>query len=265
MPPRQHERYNTSIVGAFLMEESNEAFRERRRRALCFRLLIRGIAAPPVWKECAPGVWKATAGTPEDYDLLKSRRAPHHSPKPSIICPRFRSPSTHPPSTRTQRRQSHRPLLPARRRRRHLRPRRRLHGHAPHRHDVPTPRRPLEGHPRSHPRAPDPFFTSPPKATASSLTDRPLPQRQRRPRRACIDDKTKPPAIDRNTGKSWAANPRAESIQAAFNGPGADIYLFAGPSPMDVVRRFNLLCGGGALPPMWGLGFLTRTPSLYNR
>ena len=33
---------------------------------------------------------------------------------------------------------------------------------------------------------------------------------------------------------------------------------------MDVVRRYNLFCGGGTLPPRWGLGFTHRTPSLYT-
>ncbi len=33
---------------------------------------------------------------------------------------------------------------------------------------------------------------------------------------------------------------------------------------MDAVRRYNLFCGGGALPPKWGLGFMTRTPTAYT-
>ena len=33
---------------------------------------------------------------------------------------------------------------------------------------------------------------------------------------------------------------------------------------MDVVRRYNLLCGGGTLPPRWGLGFTQRTKKLYT-
>jgi alpha-D-xyloside xylohydrolase len=43
---------------------------------------------------------------------------------------------------------------------------------------------------------------------------------------------------------------------------GASLYLFAGPTPMDAVRRYNLYSGGGALPPKWGLGFLHRMPTL---
>lgn len=33
---------------------------------------------------------------------------------------------------------------------------------------------------------------------------------------------------------------------------------------MDVIRRYNLLCGGGTLPPRWGLGFTQRTKKLYT-
>jgi alpha-D-xyloside xylohydrolase len=35
---------------------------------------------------------------------------------------------------------------------------------------------------------------------------------------------------------------------------GADIYLFAGPTLLEAVQRYNLFSGGGCLPPRWGLG-----------
>jgi alpha-D-xyloside xylohydrolase len=40
---------------------------------------------------------------------------------------------------------------------------------------------------------------------------------------------------------------------------GVDVYLFAGPSMLDAVRRFNVFAGGGVNPPEWGLGFWYRT------
>ena len=43
-----------------------------------------------------------------------------------------------------------------------------------------------------------------------------------------------------------------------IDGPGADIVVIAGDSVGDVVARYNLLSGGGALPPFWGLGFWHR-------
>jgi len=39
---------------------------------------------------------------------------------------------------------------------------------------------------------------------------------------------------------------------------GVDLYLFAGPAMMDVVKRYNMFSGGGVLPPAWGLGFWYR-------
>jgi alpha-D-xyloside xylohydrolase len=42
---------------------------------------------------------------------------------------------------------------------------------------------------------------------------------------------------------------------------GVEVYLFAGPSMLDAVRRYNLFSGGGILPPEWGLGFWYRTAS----
>lgn len=89
--------------------------------------------------------------------------------------------------------------------------------------------------------------------------------------------KEKPPVIDRTTNKimptepngqpvdaRWQANPRSDSIEVMANAGGMDVYVFAGPSPLDAVRRYNLFAGGGALPPKWGLGFLNRVRTQYT-
>jgi alpha-D-xyloside xylohydrolase len=39
---------------------------------------------------------------------------------------------------------------------------------------------------------------------------------------------------------------------------GVDVYLFAGPSTLDAVRRYNLFSGSGVEPPTWALGFWYR-------
>lgn len=39
---------------------------------------------------------------------------------------------------------------------------------------------------------------------------------------------------------------------------GVDLYIFAGENLRDAVCRYNLFSGGGALPPLWGLGVLYR-------
>ena len=35
---------------------------------------------------------------------------------------------------------------------------------------------------------------------------------------------------------------------------GVRVYVFGGPTLREALMRYNLFCGGGALPPMWGLG-----------
>jgi len=77
--------------------------------------------------------------------------------------------------------------------------------------------------------------------------------------------KDKPPVIDRTTGgETWSSMPRSDSVEALVPAPGADVLVFGGPTPLDAIRRYNLFCGGGALPPKWGLGFMTRTPTGYG-
>jgi alpha-D-xyloside xylohydrolase len=75
----------------------------------------------------------------------------------------------------------------------------------------------------------------------------------------------KPPVIDRTSrGKEWSSLPRSDSIEALVPAAGVSVYVFGGPTPLDAVRRYNLFAGGGALPPLWGLGFMTRTPTAYS-
>ena len=45
---------------------------------------------------------------------------------------------------------------------------------------------------------------------------------------------------------------------------GVEIYVFGGPEMKDVVQRYNLFSGGGALPPLWGLGFKYRAKATFN-
>ena len=45
---------------------------------------------------------------------------------------------------------------------------------------------------------------------------------------------------------------------------GLDVYVFAGPTMLDAVERYNLFSGGGALPPLWGLGVQYRGYAKYG-
>ena len=45
---------------------------------------------------------------------------------------------------------------------------------------------------------------------------------------------------------------------------GADIYLFTGEDMRDALARYILYCGGGVLPPLWGLGIHYRTKTDFT-
>lgn len=79
-------------------------------------------------------------------------------------------------------------------------------------------------------------------------------------------DSQNPPILrDRNTDKKWEAQPYSDAVEILIPADGATIYVFGGPTPMNVVQRYNLMNGGGYLPPKWGLGFTQRVPTLYSQ
>lgn len=54
-------------------------------------------------------------------------------------------------------------------------------------------------------------------------------------------------------------------VEIVVNGTeGMEIFVFDGPSVMQVMQRYNLFSGGGAIPPLWGLGFKYRAKSTFN-
>lgn len=78
------------------------------------------------------------------------------------------------------------------------------------------------------------------------------------------NSKNPPVSRDRNTDPAWDAQPYSDNIEMVIPEPGVEMILFTGKNMMEVVQRFNLYCGGGIIPPKWGLGFWQRTPLLYN-
>lgn len=79
-----------------------------------------------------------------------------------------------------------------------------------------------------------------------------------------VDSKNPAEARDRNTNKAWTSKPYSDNLEMVIPADGVELVLFAGETMLDVIQRFNLYCGGGTLPPKWGLGFWQRTPTLYN-
>ena len=80
-----------------------------------------------------------------------------------------------------------------------------------------------------------------------------------------VDTENPPVLYDRNKDKDWDAQPYSDAVEILVPADGVEIYVFAGPTPMNVVQRYNLMNGGGCLPPKWGLGFTQRVPMLYSQ
>ncbi|MCG6188817.1 TIM-barrel domain-containing protein [Maribellus maritimus] len=79
-----------------------------------------------------------------------------------------------------------------------------------------------------------------------------------------VDAKNPPVVYDRNTEKDWSAQPYSDNLEMVIPAEGVEMIVFAGENMLDVIQRFNLYCGGGTLPPKWGLGFWHRTPTLFT-
>lgn len=63
------------------------------------------------------------------------------------------------------------------------------------------------------------------------------------------DSPQAPVAKDRNTDSTWKAIQYSDAVSVLVPAAGTEIYLFGGPTSLEVIRRYNLLCGGGVLPP----------------
>lgn len=72
-----------------------------------------------------------------------------------------------------------------------------------------------------------------------------------------------PPPDEKQAGP-WLAQPPGDSVEAQVNGEGMELVVFSGQSLLEVVQRYNLFSGGGALPPLWGLGFWHRVHAKFN-
>lgn len=70
-----------------------------------------------------------------------------------------------------------------------------------------------------------------------------------------------PEVLEVNTPQKMRARDRGQTSRVLVEIPrcaGVDLYLFAGPELLTAVQRYNLFSGGGVLPPEWGLGFWYR-------
>ena len=74
--------------------------------------------------------------------------------------------------------------------------------------------------------------------------------------------------VDINESDLYKASENSSGIHMAIEIPvakGVDIYIFEGPSLKEAVQRYNLFSGGGAMPPLWGLGIWYRAYTRANQ
>lgn len=213
------------------------------------------------WSETAPGIWKATVGKPEAYDLLSaSGVSPNKEALAKIATATF--PLSDPEISATIVDGKTYLRFPLDRNEQ-------LFGFGLNFQTVFQRGRVMELHVdhfngsdngRTH--SPTPFYVSSKGYGVFVNSSRYIKVYAGSAVRK--DSKNPPELQDRNVDKNWSANPYSDAVEMLVPATGVDIYVIGGPKTMDVVQRFNLLNGGGCLPPRWGLGFTQRVERLYN-
>jgi alpha-glucosidase (family GH31 glycosyl hydrolase) len=213
------------------------------------------------WLQVAPGVWKANAGTPEAYDLLKASGAvPNKDALSKMSAAVFPFSQNDITATVNDGKTALRfPLDKGEQ----------LYGFGLNFQTIHQRGKILQLHMdhyggkdngRTH--APVPFYVSSKGygvlINAARYLDVYAGTGVRK------DSKNLPVEKDRNTDKSWSSRPYSDAVEVMVPAAGTEIYVFAGPTALDAIRRYNLFNGGGVLPPRWGLGFTQRVKSLFT-
>ena len=218
-------------------------------------------AQPTKWTEVAPGVWKGVVGRPEAYDLLKASGA---SPNVSALGKMKKTVFPFSQADIHNEVSDGKTFL-----RFPLQREEQLYGFGLNFQTVHQRGKILQLHVdhyggkdngRTH--APTPFYVSSLGYGVFINAARYLEVYAGTGVRR--DSKNPPPEKDRNTDKTWSSRPYSDAVEILVPAAGVEVYVFAGPTPLDAIRRFNLFNGGGVLPPRWGLGFTQRVRSLFT-
>jgi alpha-glucosidase (family GH31 glycosyl hydrolase) len=216
-----------------------------------FSLQAQGLS----WQEVAPGVWKGVAGKPEAYDLLRAAgAAPNAAGLAQIGTAEFPLPQgdisalIHDGKTYLR--------FP-------LQKSEQVYGFGLNFQTVHQRGKILELHVdhyggkdngRTH--APTPFYVS--SAGYGVFVNSARYIKVWAGTGVRQESENFPTPKDRNTDKTWSARPYSDAVEMLVPAAGVEVYVFAGPRPLDAVKRYNLFNGGGYLPPRWGLGFTQR-------
>ncbi|WP_425568580.1 TIM-barrel domain-containing protein [Pontibacter saemangeumensis] len=213
------------------------------------------------WTEVAPGVWKTVVGNPDEYDLLKAAGV---APKVEALAKIGQAAFPLPESDIAGQVQGGKTAL-----RFPLERGEQIYGFGLNFQSVHQRGKILrlhvdhyggEDNGRTH--APVPFYVSSNGygvfVNAARYIDVYAGAAAR------IDSENPPEARDRNTDENWTSRPYSDAVEMLVPAAGVEVYVFAGPTPLDAIRRYNLFNGGGPLPPRWGLGFTQRVHKLYT-
>ena len=233
----------------------------RKITILFFLLYVLNTQAQLTWQEVAPGIWKTQCGTPDDYTLLGVANCKTNR-EGLLKLPKVTIPSQADKILSTLTDGKVYLQLPLQREEK-------LYGFGLQFKGVQQRGKIFELHVdhyggkdngRTH--APVPFYVSSEGYGVLINSARYLTVYAGSGSRK--DSPDAPVAKDRNTDKTWSSRPYSDAVSVMVPSKGVEIYLFAGPTMKDVVRRYNLMCGGGPLPPRWGLGFTQRTQRLFS-
>lgn len=227
---------------------------------LCF-LTLSVSGQTSVWNEVAPGVWKMSVGTPEKLDLF---RAAEIKPVMEAISKLGAAAFPLPPDKITVQKGNGTTCISF-----PLEKEEKIFGFGLNFKSVYQRGRILQLHVdhyggtdngRTH--APVPFYVSDRGYGVFINSSRYLTVYAGTGVRK--DSPDAPEERDRNTDNNWTAQPYSDAVEILIPARGVEIFVFAGPTMLDAVRRYNLYSGGGCLPPRWGLGFTQRVPRLYT-
>ena len=229
----------------------------------CLFFIITGKlnAQQLTWTQVEPGIWKAVVGKPEAFDLLKAAGAtPYHAGLVQMGDADFPLPKTEIKATIIDGKTYLRFPLDRTEQ---------LYGFGLNFQTIHQRGKVLTlhvdnyaGKDDGHTHCPTPFYVSSKGYGVFINSARYIKVYAGTAVR--IDSSTPPELKDRNTDKDWNAHPYSDGVEMLIPAEGAEIYVFGGPTTMDAVRRYNLLNGGGCLPPRWGLGFTQRVQRLTD-
>ncbi|QEH44145.1 DUF5110 domain-containing protein [Chitinophaga sp. XS-30] len=245
------------------MESMNKIFSKIIPFLLILFISAAGYAqVKVVWKQVQPGIWKSVVGEPEPISLLKAAQAKAYEAGFASL-PATSFPLDKNEITVTQRDGKIYLRFP-------LQQEEKIFGFGLNFKTVNQRGRILNLHVdhyggadngRTH--APVPFYVS--SGGYGVLIDVARYMTVYAGTAVSVNTKHPPRLYDRNNDKDWSAQPYSDAVEILIPAQGLEMYVIAGPTPMHVVQRYNLMNGGGCLPPKWGLGFTERVPTLFSQ